>query len=435
MKVPAPSEQNLLRPISIGQILMIVACGLLLAEIIEFALDREHISTLQPGWLAHFSGEIVTLLLVFFVLFRPIRRRTQQRQELIRALQVSEDQYRTLVEGLDLGVALIDGDFNVIRANRAMERFQGQPACFGNRLKCYELLQHSGCKTCTSCPVEQTLKSQQPAMAEMHLPESDTGKVRDVRVRTFPVESAAGRQFIEVVEDITEEYRAREEIQRLSRELHSAAEEERKRLARDLHDQCGQVLAGVQYSLEALRTEVAETLPELSRQFDRISSMVEQIGDNIRQVSTRLRPSALDDLGLKATLNWLAEDLRRQRPGLELVVEAEDLPENLATDVETSLYRICQEGLNNVLKHSNASRVKVTLKQEMHNVSLTIVDDGCGFPQEETMEQAMRSGRLGLRGMRERVAALGGTFRLDTQPGAGVRVEVSIPVAGEVVHG
>jgi signal transduction histidine kinase len=418
-----------LRPISILHIILITAISLLTADFFEFYLHRSADSTLPTYLVFHWSSETIALLLVFGLLYQPLRARIRQRQELDRALLVSEEQYRTLVEGLDAGVALIDDNYQLVKANQAMEKFIGPPACHYSPRKCYELLIFSGGGVCQNCPAAETLATGLPASAEMHLPDATNGEIRDIRVSTFPVADSQGdvKQFIEVVDDITDEKKAAIEIQRLSRELTSAAEAERKRLARDLHDQCGQILAGVQYTLEALRAEVAVELPEMASHFDIISTLMEQIGDNIRQVSTRLHPSVLDDLGLIPTLSWLVEGFRNQRPDIHVKFTAGDVSESLVPELETTIYRICQESLNNVFKHSRASQVEVRFVAGPDAAVLCIEDNGCGFQVEETMIHAALAGNVGLRGMRERAQVLGGSLTVKSEPGHGTLVEARIP--------
>jgi len=428
----AESGNYALRPIGIGVILLTVGVGLILSDLFEFVVLNTRQATAPNFIVAHWFGEAVVLFLVFSLLYYPLKKRRLYRQRLTQALQVSEAQYRTLVEGLDVGIALIDDQRQLIKANQAMSQFMGEPGCFVSKRKCFELLSYAAGQICSVCPGAETLASGEPAVAEMVHPEAENGPIKAVRVRTFPVASGEGdiRQFIEVVEDITEEKKSTAEIQRLSRELTSAAEQERKRLARDLHDQCGQVLAGVQYSLEALRTEVAQDLPESSQQFDTISDLVEQIGHNIRQVSTQLHPSVLDDFGLLPTLNWLVEEARRQRRDIDYIFTYDQIPGSLAADINTTIYRVCQESLNNVSKHSKATSVEISLVCSNDKAFLRVHDNGCGFQAEQVLSQP-QSGHIGLHGMRERVQAMGGELIITSVPGAGTRVEARVPYTME----
>jgi len=428
----AESGNYALRPIGIGVILLTVGVGLILSDLLEFAVLSSPQNS-DPNFIyAHWFGEAIVLFLVFSLLYYPLKKRRLYRQRLIKALQVSEAQYRTLVEGLDVGIALIDDQRQLIKTNQAMSQFMGEPGCFVSKRKCFELLNYAAGQICSACPGTETLISGDPAVVEMVLPETESGPIKAVRVRTFPVASGEGgiRQFIEVVEDITDEKKSTAEIQRLSRELTSAAEQERKRLARDLHDQCGQVLAGVQYSLEALRTEVAQDLPESSQQFDTISNMIEQIGHNIRQVSTQLHPSVLDDFGLLPTLNWLIEEARRQRKDIDYDFKFDQIPNSLAADFNTTIYRVCQESLNNVSKHSKATRVEISLVCSNDKAFLRVHDNGCGFQSEQVLSQS-QPGHIGLHGMRERVQAMGGDLIIKSEPGAGTWVEARIPYTME----
>jgi len=426
----APESRKFpLRPIGVGMILLTVAVGLIAADLGEYFFLRIHEPPAPFSLISHWASEIFVLFLVFSLLYRPFKLRSEQRQGLIRALQTSEDQYRTLVESLDVGIALIDDQRTMIMCNKAMNKFMIDPDCDVSQRKCYQLLIHPDGELCTSCPGAKTLASGRPAVLEIVLPEAADSPVNAVRVSTFPVSSVEGRvdQFIEVVEDISEGKKTAAEIQRLSRELASAAESERKRLARDLHDQCGQVLAGVQYTLEALRADIVVELPEMSDHFDTISNMVEQIGHNIRQVSTQLHPSVLDDFGLVPTLKWLADEFQRQRPNIEVAVSSEPISDSLASDIGATIYRICQESLNNISKHAKASRITIHFGREEDQAVLKVTDDGCGFLVEEMMSRTAPSGHIGLHGMAERAQALGGRLVVRSAPGSGTSVEARIP--------
>lgn len=420
-------------PIGIGVILLTVGVGLVLSDLLEFAVLQTWRETDPSFIFAHWFGETFVLLLVFSLLYYPLKKRRQQRMQLTQALRVSEAQYRTLVEGLDVGIALIDDQHQVIKTNQSMNKFMAEPRCFVSKRECSKLFNYAAGKICASCPGAETLMSGKSAVVEMVYPEAERGPIRAVRVRTFPVSSAecGVKQFIEVVEDISEEKKAAAEILRLSRELTSAAEQERKRLARDLHDQCGQVLACVQYSLEALRTEVVQDLPETSQHFNTISDLVDQIGHNIRQVSTQLHPTVLDDLGLHPTLTWLVEEAQRRRPDIEFNLNVDSIPDSLAADFYTTIYRVCQESLNNVFKHSKASRVKISLVCDRDIATLRVQDNGCGFQTEQMMSQAL-SGHIGIHGMRERVQSMGGNLEFKSGPGAGTLVEARVPFTMEI---
>jgi signal transduction histidine kinase len=212
---------------------------------------------------------------------------------------------------------------------------------------------------------------------------------------------------------------ARQELRDLSAKLVTTQETERKNLSRELHDAVGQALSAVQFELHDLA--VADHHPEALRgRVDRIRALVEGCIAMIRNMARLLRPAMLDDLGLAAALEGQAREISRYT-GVHINVDAARLSSELPDEHKICLFRIVQESLNNVCRHANADSVKITVETASEWVTATIEDDGRGFrPGRQTKG-------LGLIGMQERVAALGGTFDVHSEPGKGTRIEVRLP--------
>lgn len=196
----------------------------------------------------------------------------------------------------------------------------------------------------------------------------------------------------------------------------AAQEEERARVARDLHDQVNQSLTGVLLRLEATRSEAP---PELEAEIDETSRLAHQAMDELLTVARQLRPTALDDLGLRAAIAGLIEQL--DLPGLTATFDCPDDPTGLDPDVQLVIYRVSQEAIGNAVRHSGASRIGVRLAREGDRFGLAVTDDGSGF----TFDQA-RSG-LGLGGMRERAILVGGEIDIESRPGHGTTVKLLVP--------
>jgi PAS domain S-box-containing protein len=254
----------------------------------------------------------------------------------------------------------------------------------------------------------------------------DRGPVRHFAAHAEPVRDPTGRVvgLIGITQDVTEQREARarqveltEHLRALSRRLLSVQEEERRALARELHDEIGQQLAALKLNLAILEREV----PGEPRLADSLA-IADQTIEHVRNTALNLRPSVLDDLGLAASLNWYA---RRQagRTGCRIEVSAE-LP-RLNRDVETAVFRIVQESVNNAIRHGHPRRVGVDAHIAGGAVRIAIEDDGRGFEPDLA---AGRDEGLGLGGMRERAELLGGTLSLSSRPGAGTRIEASIPL-------
>ena len=204
------------------------------------------------------------------------------------------------------------------------------------------------------------------------------------------------------------------------RRVVAAQELERKHLARELHDETGQALTSILLGLHAL--EEAPTLDEIHSSAAALREITVQTLQDVRRLAVELRPSALDDFGLVPALERLAEGFREQT-GLTVQVEAR-VDERLPADVETALYRIVQEALTNVIKHARARNVSILLTRKGSTVAAVIEDDGRGFSPE-----GMSNERLGLLGMRERLALLDGTLKVESSPGAGTTIVAEAPVS------
>ncbi|MCL4488751.1 MAG: sensor histidine kinase [Chloroflexi bacterium] len=213
---------------------------------------------------------------------------------------------------------------------------------------------------------------------------------------------------------------------RLHQLLHhatSAQEAERKRVARELHDEAGQSLTSILVRLKALQAET-----DIQVVHDRLNGLrylTTQTLEELRRLSMDLRPTALDDLGLVAAIRWYAGQSAKEN-GMEITVHAADSIGRLPPDLEIVLYRAVQEGLTNIVRHARARRTRVVLERSARAVWLTIADDGQGMADAEHAGNGM-----GLEGMRERVALVGGRLELDSAPGAGTRIIIELPLEEE----
>jgi PAS domain S-box-containing protein len=208
-----------------------------------------------------------------------------------------------------------------------------------------------------------------------------------------------------------------ERLQSLSRRLLSVQEEERRAMARELHDEIGQQLAALKLNLTVMLRAGAPA-PDPRRLTDCIE-IADLTIERIRDTALNLRPSVLDDLGLTSALHWYARR-QAQRAGCHIEVRATVPP--LPGEVETALFRITQEAVNNAIRHGRAQRVDVVLELADNFVHLRVDDDGIGF------DTTAAGGGMGLLGMRERAELLGGRLALDSRPGAGTRLGAEIPL-------
>ncbi len=213
----------------------------------------------------------------------------------------------------------------------------------------------------------------------------------------------------------------------LLRKVITAQEEERRRVARELHDQTGQSLTAVIMALGVAGERVARGPRRVSAMLEEAREVAVQALQSTRELIIGLRPAALDDLGLVPALRRFAEDLAR-KGSLEVSIEADGLGRRLPGDVEIVMFRVLQESLHNVLRHSQASRANIRLTRDDRRVRAEVADDGVGFDLAEATARPETGRGLGLLGMMERTALLGGSVAVQTSPGQGTRVLVELPL-------
>lgn len=239
------------------------------------------------------------------------------------------------------------------------------------------------------------------------------------------------RQLVIAVENarLYERVQEKEELRgELLERVVTAQEEERKRLARELHDQTGQTLTGLAMGLHSVGTMV-QTNPTLAAQrvqeLERVSAGAV---DDLRQMIADLRPSQLDDLGLVPALREMANTVAT-RSHMQVDFAAVGPRRRLSAQLETILYRLAQEALNNAARHSRARRVEMNLNFTERDVTLDIRDDGVGFTPEQIFKTQAPRRAWGLLGMQERVMLAGGTLEIQSNPGNGTRLIARIPLA------
>lgn len=241
-----------------------------------------------------------------------------------------------------------------------------------------------------------------------------------------------------VLADIDPARRAHAERVRLMKRLAAAQENEQRRIARELHDQVGQSLTGLALGLKALEQALNAVDSQVLRdQVLWLESLTSEISRDIHRAAVDLRPAALDDLGLPRALSALAAELTI-RHSVKIDVQTVGLAERLLPDVETAVFRIVQEALTNVLKHASARTASVILEHQGDRLHVVIEDDGGGFDVDELAKDRTEreSGdtrhRLGIFTIRERLALLGGSLRIEAAPGAGTGLFIDVPLVFEV---
>jgi signal transduction histidine kinase len=232
----------------------------------------------------------------------------------------------------------------------------------------------------------------------------------------------ASREVERLLNNILRWQQSLDQLRALAARLQSAREEERTRIAREIHDELGQALTAIKIDLAALIRDLPGDSGPQRQRSQSILKLLDEAIQSVRRIATELRPGILDDLGLVAAVEWAAEEFQaRTGTTCELSLPGVDIA--LDPERATALFRILQETLTNVARHTNATRVDIRLAQENGDLILEVNDNGQGIGEEHPSE----SRSLGILGMRERALLLGGELTISGEPGKGTTVRVRIP--------
>jgi PAS domain S-box-containing protein len=219
--------------------------------------------------------------------------------------------------------------------------------------------------------------------------------------------------------------KANEELQQIPSKLIAVLEEERKRLASELHDSIGQTLAAVKFWVEmALKLKDEGDGNAALNHLEQFVPTLQRSIDETRSIYMGLRPSMLDSIGLLATLEWLRQECMKLYPERHIELEAGIVEEAIPGDLKVNIFRIAQEALNNIAKHSKAEWVDISLSKSVGGIELVVSDDGVGMDLDLVL-QTSTAGSLGLTSMRERAELTGGSFSIESTPGEGTTIRAS----------
>ena len=212
----------------------------------------------------------------------------------------------------------------------------------------------------------------------------------------------------------------------LLRKIMSVQEEERKRIARELHDEVSQSLTGSAFRAEAVLSRLPAGAEEIQGSLEEIRDLAIRTLDEIHRVVYSLRPSLLDDLGLVAAVQWLADNYLEEA-GIKVLFETVGSERPLSAEAEITLFRITQEAITNIVKHAGAESVSIAVEFRDGSAAVHIEDDGQGFSVEDVTSSLGTDRGLGLLGMKERAVLLDGYLRIEAQPGRGTKVSAEVP--------
>jgi PAS domain S-box-containing protein len=339
-------------------------------------------------------------------------------------LQGADHTYRVFVERMNEGAAVLSSDHTVLHCNGRFARFLGaglQRVIGSSILDLVWPDDHS--------KLDALLRraAQRNCRGEIRL-QSRKGAPLSVQLSLNPLRLESTKAVCLIASDLSEMKRAEQELRASSEQLRSLAahllsvrEEERARISREVHDELGQSLTAVKMDLAWLEGRLPRGKGQMLKRIRSTRQLADDIIQSIRRISTELRPAVLD-LGLAEAVEWQVQEFQT-RSGIQCTVRLLTR-EVVASNASTAMFRIFQETLTNVARHAKATRAEVVLQKQQDWLVLLIRDNGRGFDQADPS----LSKSLGLLGMRERAAILGGRVNISSAPGKGTTVTAWIPL-------
>jgi PAS domain S-box-containing protein len=363
------------------------------------------------------SGAITGLLAVT----RDITDKKKAEEELIR----NERKYRTLVEQAVDAIALYNADGGLLEVNTGAVTLLGYSREELQTMSLKDILTE---EEISVRPVQYELLKTGKSTVKQRAMRKKDGTIVQTEVRSQQLPDG---RFLSVIRDLTDRIKAEEElkesykaIRTLTDHLHKVREEERAHIAREIHDELGQQLTVLKMDVAWLNKKIdADDESPLKIKMKELLAMLDGTVKTVRRISSELRPSLLDDMGLFAAMDWHLEDFSK-RSGLKTTLIAGEEPEKLPDNIKTGLYRILQESLTNVARHANATAIIVTAKINNKILELSIEDNGSGFEISKVKSKKT----LGILGMQERSSMMGGDFSVNSTPGKGTTIVVSVPI-------
>jgi PAS domain S-box-containing protein len=362
--------------------------------------------------------------------YQGIIRDITGRKRAEEALRQANEYLDNLFDRASAPIIVWDPLYRITRFNQAFERLAGRTASevLGQSL---EIIFPAASEENSTALIQKTVSGEQWEAVEVPILKSD-GSVQTVLWSSATVFAPDGKTPVATIAqglDITERKQSEESLRRSSERIREYAahlerirEEERTGIARELHDQLGQALTAVKMDLTSLYHGLSKGQSVELEKVAATIRLVEATTDDVRRISSELRPGILDDLGLAAAMEWQLQQFQ-ERTGIRCDLTACDSAD-LGRDRSTVLYRVFQELLTNVMRHAAAKTVRVTFERDNSRHVLTVADDGRGMPEDAANQPTS----LGFVGIRERLAPFGGSLEIASAPGQGARVTIVVPV-------
>ncbi len=379
------------------------------------------------------SGAVVILGVLVNLWFEVKRKENALYRQLVarleeseRGMTVSEQKYRYLFENASDAIWVQDVNGYLVDGNRAFERLTGLKVAEAKGTHLGKYMSEE------SLAVAREVRNKLVNGEEFEQPYEQQFQIRPGVIRTVKMSTNAvmsgGRitGFEHVARDVTQEKQRQDDMRAYIKQITMAQEEERKRIARDLHDDVSPNILILIQKLDNLASGKRHKLAALLENVAALRGQAVTALESLRATAQGLRPRILDDLGLVAALEWIAEETEKGQ-GIRTQVEVAGLDRRLSPETQIVLFRIAQEALNNIRKHAQASRATIAIEGKGNDITMTIADNGRGFVVNERLGEGVSAGRLGIMGMYERARLLNGNMRIKSEPGKGTELTVTLP--------
>jgi PAS domain S-box-containing protein len=351
----------------------------------------------------------------------------EEAKQIADQLYKSARDYRNLFENAHDAIWFHDIDGRILAANKATEDLTGYPIeeFIGRRVQ--EFMDEGMIKLAVE--VKSKLLNGEPFAQPYEQQTVTKDGVRKTVMVTSSVMTIDNEPvgFQHIGRDVSEERRMQNNLRYYLNQITRAQEEERKRISRELHDDTAQALFAISRQMDNFIRDNLDLSEHKRRILQEIRRSMGVTLQGIRRFSQDLRPSIIDDLGLMPAVKWLVKQ-KSEESGIDISLKITGKEQRLLQEMELILFRIIQEGLNNVSKHASATEAEVQVEFEDSRVDVSIVDNGQGFELPQTVGDLSPSGKLGLVGMQERVSLLNGSITIRSEPGKGTVVKVSVPL-------
>ncbi len=352
------------------------------------------------------------------------------KHEVEQNLRIEHEKLETVTNSVGIGLATISTDYKVTWANDVLKKMFGEV----ENKKCYEFLNCGTVEVCKNCGVKEIFNKKTETHIHEHSTKDISGKKIWLEIIASPITDKNKKvlQALEVVVPVTEKkkleakLRETKQIRALASHLETVREEEKINIAREIHDELGQALTALKFDVSWLNKKLSgfeKQVPDtVIEKFRSMSSLIDSTMKTIRKIASDLRPGILDDIGLTASIEWQISEFEK-RTGIKCNSKIEVNKLEFSKTKKTAFYRIFQEIMTNIVRHSKATKVSVWLKETPKNITLKVNDNGIGI----SVSKIKAAKSFGITGMKERALLLGGSLKISGSKKEGTTITVKIP--------